>query len=377
MSDYRLKTEEHMLLSMSKPAASPGDVETARRLIQSAPAVDFNWIINRAMENGMAPLLYWNMKEVQGVPEEFLQRLKKVYLYTAGRNLANEQEMLRVVRLLGSAGIEAMPLKGSIASRLFFGNHALYPATDLDLLVRPKDLKRAGKVLKDDGYLQNDAFAESDLLSSSYHLLYQKGKHHLELHWNLSKKYFSVPPEFWWEEAETVAYENVQLLQPSPERYLMYTIFRAFDHCFKPLKFLVLISAQIEMYRDRLDFGKLLSLSRRWRMERLTAFVLRLMHELLGTSVPGNAVHWPMAGYAFIRKKVMHGIFHGVGRLHLTMFIYTLLLDTPADFLRNAVRRTFPPMGEIRLRYGLPKQSGKAYAYYALNPFLILFGRKK
>jgi hypothetical protein len=81
-------------------------------------------------------------------------------------------------------------------------------------------------------------------------------------------------------------------------------------------------------------------------------------------------------GYEFFRKKILAGIFDEVEKPHLRMFIYTFLLDNPGEFTKVIAKRFFPGIGEIRLRYGLPLGSKKAYAYYLMNQILILFKRR-
>ncbi len=107
-------------------------------------------------------------------------------------------------------------------------------------------------------------------------------------------------------------------------------------------------------------------------MKRLVAFTMRFLNEILGTEIPGDFLNERLSGFNTIKKVVMSGIFHRVVRPHLRMFFYTTLLDTPFDFLKIFARRCFPGIGEIRLRYGLDIKSKKVYAYYFLNPILIL-----
>lgn len=49
----------------------------------------------------------------------------------------HSREVLRIIRLLQEAGIEAIPLKGSLFSDVVLGDLGIYPTSDIDLLVRP------------------------------------------------------------------------------------------------------------------------------------------------------------------------------------------------------------------------------------------------
>jgi predicted nucleotidyltransferase len=250
--------------------------------------------------------------------------------------------MLRVLRSLAKGGVEAIPLKGSLASELIFGNPALYPASDIDILVKPEDLGKAEALVAEAGYVKNTWPSDDDLLSGHYHFVYRKDNHFLELHWNLAKRYFLIPPEFWWQESGAINYTGITLKVLSPERYLMYAIFRLFDHGFRPLKFLVFISGLIRKYEKETDWEKLLRLSGKYRMERLTVFTIRLVHDLFGTGIYDSIMRTQTRGYKFFRKKILAGIFKEVEKPHLRMFLFTFLLDNPVEFTKVIAKRFFP-----------------------------------
>jgi hypothetical protein len=367
-----LKPEEKIILML---AAGKGPDKTVREIgdLLGDDSTDFAGLFESAANNGVAPMMYGNLKAIDNVPAEFLERFRNAYLHSLRRNVLNAEETLRVVRALAKGGVEVIPLKGSLASELIFGDPGVYPATDIDILVRPEDLAKADAVLAEAGYGKAEGAADEDLLSSHYHFVYQKGEHFLELHWNLVKRYFHIPPEFWWEKTAAVPYAGITLNVLSPERYLLYAVFRLFDHGFRPLKFHVFVSGLIRKYSEETDWENLMSMSAKYRMERLTLFTLKLVHDLFGTGVYDGIMRTQTRGYEFFRKKILAGIFDEVEKPHLRMFLYTFLLDTPGEFIKVAARRFFPGIGEIRLRYGLSPGSKKACLFYLMNPFLVLF----
>jgi len=101
-------------------------------------------------------------------------------------------------------------------------------------------------------------------------------------------------------------------------------------------------------------------------------FVLMLVNDLSGTNTPDNLFKARSKKYERLKKKILSGLFQPGGRSHLRMIYFMTLLDGPVEFARVAVCRLFPHTGEIRLRYGLNKSSKKVYAYYVLNPLLVL-----
>jgi len=368
-----LTPEQEIIFLLSRLNPSADVLEKARGLLGDAGhPVDYGSLVRLASANEVTPLLYTNLAGMDNVPGDVKEKLRNSYLGTVKNNVRNEHEMLGILDMLKNEGVEAIPLKGALASGMIFGNPGLYPAADIDILVRPSGLERAGEILKGAGYSKSEGYDERDLLISHYHFLYQRDRHNVEVHWNLVKRYFDIPPDFWWGGIRKAGHEGRELSMLQTERYIMYTVFRLFDHGFRPLKFFVLVSEIVNKYRDEIDWRGFRSFSRQYGMSRLCNFTLRLLNDMLGTKVPENVAGSRVFGYGAFKRLVVSGLFKEAGRPHLRMFLYTFLLDSPLDLARVILRRFFPRAGEIRLRYNLPKSSKKLYAYYLLNPFLVL-----
>jgi len=372
MSIVHRKPEENLILLLSSVNPLPEFLEEAKNLMTNKDSVDYDRMFRLAGSNGVLSSLHHNLKDIDAAPEYVRKRLKNAYLQILRNNVAQAEEVLQILVLLKKNHVEAIPLKGAAASELIFGDPGLYLSTDIDILVRPEYLAGVSEVLLKAGYEKNEGISENDLISSHYHFIFQKDRYHFEVHWNLVKRYFQIPPEFWWEDVHKIVYEGMEITGLSAERYIMYTVFRLFDHGFRPLKFFVLISEIINKHQDEIDWGKLLTFSRRYKMERLMVFTLRLIHDILGTDIPVTVRKRNIIGYEAFKNVIISGLFHEVTRPHLRMFFYTFLLDDPMEYAKVISRRFFPEIGEIRLRYGLPMGSKKVYAYYLLNPLLVL-----
>lgn len=366
---YEQRAMSKLLFSLARLRPDPN-------VFRDTADTGFGEIVDLAARNGVAPLIYRNLKGLEGVPPDVAERLKNIYLRSVRDNLHHARETVRILRMLGEAGIEAIPLKGSIASEMLLGDPGLYPAGDIDILVRPADLERAKRLLMAHGYDKGGDTREMDLLRTDYHLILSGETYAVELHWNLVKRYFSIPPEFWWEETGKRSYEGLEITVLSPGRYMLYTIFRLFSHGFRPLKFFLLPAALAESEEMERDWRNLLFYARKFRMERLTFFTLRLMHDLLGSKVPGSVPEREIGGYGFLKRRIISALMNGTARIHIGMALYSLLLDTPLDILRVLLKRVFPEASEIRLRYGLPEKSKKLVIFYFLNPFLFLLRKR-
>ena len=365
---YRPSPEEELMLLLSVLTPSEENTEKVRKILEGR--VDFEKLIGIAADNGVTSLVYKNLSNHKNVADSIRQSLRRYYLETAKSNLLHDRETLRIIRLLKEVHIAAIPLKGAIASEVVFGNAGLYPSQDIDILVKPADLEEVKKVLATNGYANKEQ-NERNLLAAHYHLIFSNEKHHLEVHWNLVKRYIKITPDFWWKDFIEVEYQGMKILMLSPERYILYAIFRLFDHGFRPHKFFLLSAALLNAYRHELDGGRLLSLAEELKMKRLVVFTLALLREICGAVPPELPGQRKIAGHDFFREYIVSGLFVRSPRIHVRMIFYMLLLDSPVDIVRVLIRRIFPDVEEIRLRYRLPEGSPKVGFYYLLNPLLL------
>jgi hypothetical protein len=116
---------------------------------------DLDWprLIGRARVHGVAPLLAWQLAAgQQAVPERALAQLRCDLQENAARNLLLSRKLLELLDLFGKAGIAVLPFKGPTLTRCAYGNLALRPFGDLDVLVHPRDAPGARDLLLGHGY---------------------------------------------------------------------------------------------------------------------------------------------------------------------------------------------------------------------------------
>ncbi len=371
-----ISDEQKLVLLLSAPFCLDCRQEEINKIIQDKNQIDLNEVCRFGSECEVAGFVYRNAKflnlDVKGIKDQ----LKSAYQKTALKNMVALRETLMVLKSLSVHDIPAIPLKGVYASDKLFRDFGVYPSSDIDLLVPLNLLEKIKIILESEcGYTAVEEFFQEDLLGSHYHLIFKK-RMTLEVHWNLVKRYFSIPEAFWWKSAVTVEWEGVPIMDLTIENNILYQVFRLFDHCFHPLRFFVLLSALIEKNYDRIDWACLLQTADRFGMERLVVFTLNILKDLLGTPMPALISGQRTRGYPVFRRLVFSGIFSGVSRKHLRMMVYTLMLIETRSVVRIFWGRLFPSTGELRLRYNLPPSSHLVYLYYILNPVLLILKSK-
>jgi hypothetical protein len=373
----QLSAETSLFLLLSRVKPAPVALKQAQTLVDSG--VNWDSLIAESGRHGTSGLIYKNLLGFEDIPQNVLDRLGNAYNLTLRRNVGLASETDRLTDGLNARDIEVIPLKGPLTSEIIFGDLGAYPSSDIDLLIKVEDIDRAKEYLESDGYRLNDSCFDTCrnfYIEELYHISLSNGQYTIEPHWNLFFRYFTAPPDFWWEESITLHSEDHDYQWLSPEKNILYNSFRTFFKVFDQLRFLVMLSEIIRYHTDEIDWEKLFHYAKTYKFENVLRITLKLSHELLGAEVPGSciALKQPRAKvlYRLIRKMALEGNSDRT----LNKILLASLRDDFFGFLRVMLRRVFPSMGEIVSRYRLPDHSAKAVAYYVLNPILLLLQKQ-
>lgn len=204
-----------------------------------------NWehFFEKAYSHRIAPLILWNLKKrglSSRVPDYILHKLQMAYLYTLQKNMTFTEELKQILSMFEKERIPCIVLKGfSFINTIYEGNVGARPLKDIDLLIRRKDLERAGKTLSKMGYQFYGRWAsEPYYLESHFHLPFEKSKGQyffVELHWHLLPPNYPVriDIERLWERSVQLNLEEMETKALHPEDELIYLIwhsaFNGFD----------------------------------------------------------------------------------------------------------------------------------------------------
>jgi hypothetical protein len=191
----------------------PGESRVLSELGAALSANEWLHVIHVAANEGMLPLVFLQVARtglLQTMPPEAATALSDGYRQTllTNRSLLREQQDL--LSAFGARGIEAIPLKGLSLAARYYQEVGLRPTSDLDLLVRRKDLQRVDQALRDLGYLslggRPSLWNFTALLHGDLSYTSPKGTR-LELHWELTHRptyRMGLSPDRAWARARTV-----------------------------------------------------------------------------------------------------------------------------------------------------------------------------
>jgi hypothetical protein len=103
--------------------------------------IDWPYLIGIATGHQVESLLSWNLcrKFADACPSEILNELSSLLRSNAARNLSLTHELLRLLNVLDTHGIPAIPYKGPVLAASIYGRLALRSFTDLDIWVGKRD----------------------------------------------------------------------------------------------------------------------------------------------------------------------------------------------------------------------------------------------
>ncbi|MEE4365070.1 MAG: nucleotidyltransferase family protein, partial [Desulfotignum sp.] len=135
--------------------------DTAVKLdrIRSFTAKDWEVILAVAMRHGVVPILFHTLKPLFSevdIPAPVREKMQRMYYLSAARNTRIYHELSIVLAALNAIGINVILLKGAHLADNVYGNIALRPMGDVDLLARQRDLLKIHHVLLDLGYGSDD-----------------------------------------------------------------------------------------------------------------------------------------------------------------------------------------------------------------------------
>jgi hypothetical protein len=151
---------------------------------------DWDLFSQMADREGVAPLMYWKLKDspVQ-VPNSTFNLLRSTYYQTLARNTLMYQELERILKALDEVGIPVIVLKGAALAATVYEDIGLRPMGDLDLLVSREDLASAAQIMAALGYKEVISLKDREIDWIVAHELQFKAESlnniTVEVHWGL------------------------------------------------------------------------------------------------------------------------------------------------------------------------------------------------
>jgi len=194
-----------------------GADKTRAARLEQLSASDWDDLIQQSVRHGVTPLLYQRFTTTNTsapIPATVMQRLREIYLYSAKENIRLYHELAKVLKTLQNDGISVIALKGAHLAEVVYGNIALRPMVDTDLLVRKADLSRVEEKLLEMGYGSPERPSIEEQCEKVHHLVRftKPDVFSIEIHWTieLPTSPFEIDVDGLWERARPATIAGIE-----------------------------------------------------------------------------------------------------------------------------------------------------------------------
>jgi predicted nucleotidyltransferase len=254
--------------------------------------LDWERVLHLAQHHGLIPFLYRRLATAVDFSQSAsLKALRQQDEINARRTLWLTLELLSIHRHLAAHGVEALPYKGPVLGEILYGNVALRQFSDLDLLIRSRDLPKVKAALAELGYepgLRLTPPAERAYLKSGYEYTFDgvRGRNLLEIKWQILPRFYSIgfTVDDLFTRAVAVVLEGQKIRTLSEEDLMLVLCVHAAKHAWRQLSWLCDI---VQLARSRsLDWGALRDRATRLGIVRIVVVSFLLAQKLLGAPLP-------------------------------------------------------------------------------------------
>ena len=366
-SPLRLGPEDRLLVACSRLELGHEERAALAALVQGR----LRWaeVVRRARWQRVHGLVHHHLR-AQGlegaVPEVVARGLRRLYLGDAARGLALAQELRRVLRALGDAGVPTVVLKGAYLAHAVYPHPALRPMADLDLLVPRERLEAAEGVALALGYRPQGSPEEQRRTRQGHRhlptLAHPERRTLLEVHWHLVRpdSPLHFPLGGLWARVRPARVAGTEALALAPADLLLHLCLNFFldrrYRTYAALGQLCDIAVVAGPSGAALDWDLLQREALAHRLAGPVHCALHAAAALLGAPVPGEAlarlrppVFEPALALAFLRRRVLACDGFAAHQVVAPDAPYTA-----GGFLRGALGRLLPAPEALARRYGAP-----------------------
>lgn len=254
--------------------------------------IDWQHLADAAEHHGVIPRLYEELRSTgKIVPSEALKTIAALYQSNLQRALWLTRELGRVLAHLDRLGIPALPYKGPVLAESVYGDVAARQFSDLDVLVRNRDVQRTTCALLELGYKPDPALTPRQLAShlrSGYELSFDSAnaRHLVELQWQILPRFYAVDfdMEALFQRARPRRLADISVRSLSPEDLLLVLCVHAAKHAWIQLSWLCDVVQLAK--NESMDWNFFWSEAERLGARRIVAVTFLLAKRLLGSSIP-------------------------------------------------------------------------------------------
>jgi Uncharacterised nucleotidyltransferase len=380
----RQRPEDELLLRCVRGCIDPSGGDRIKSVISQD--IDWEKVIQTAVDHRVMPLLYQSLHAFcpKAVPKIILHRLQALFRSNAVRNLFLVRELIRLMKLFESYGIETIAFKGPVLTVYAYGDLSLRQQCDLDILVRKRDIFSAKRLLLSNGYRPWRPMTEKQELAhlQSHHafvFLPELPTYSVDLHWAIAQPHHAnaINQEILWKRVESVSLAGHRILTFRPEEMMLILSMHGSKHWWQQLGWICDV-AQLVHSRPNLDWKRVVREAEKAGCTKGLLLALELVKSVCGVRLPGDVLRmideYPRVkavGCSVTRRLFSEKRSFLMERFH-QIFIVSRLKQRLRDrlvYLLYEWRETVTPNEKDEALVSLPV--GFSFLYYIVRPIRL------
>jgi hypothetical protein len=341
------RREAELILCCAAAALNPERPDSVGAVITAE--VDWHLVMCVALRQGVLPLVYRALTPTLApqMPAVVLDRMRSEFHGNSLRNLHLAAELVRLCRMLEEHCVNSLAVKRPALAAGVYGDLKLRQFTDLDLLVRERDLPAALAALKADGFHPVKRLRKGARGVAGAHevtLARRQSLCAIDLHWRLSPPYFAFTPEGeeLWARATEVDLGPGRVFTLGHEDLMLYLCAHGAKHGWQSLSGVCDVAAAAHTYNY--DWEALAARAKVLGGRRTLLLGGLLAHDLLGAAIPGTVITAARGEPAVAcAARIFCHYFH------------RLEVNGPGLFQRWSIPLGMIPGGGARFRYTLAR----------------------
>lgn len=368
METIKMRPEDELLLSCARTNVNPEIKDKILSLVQED--IDWEYLVGMASRHRLMPLLYHNLNSIcpEMVPEDILGQLKDNFHGNVRKNLLMTGELIKVLNLLESEGITAVPYKGPVLASMAYGNIGLRQFGDIDILINKSDALNVKDIIVSEGdyelYLPINVEDSIYLkLDSEYRFINKNTGTKVEINWSFEGLFFSFQtnPSFLFDNLEIFNINGLNFYTFSLVNQLLMICIHCAKHDWNHLLWLCDISEFIKINKN-INWSEIMEKAEKLGVKRILLINFFLARDIFGLELPDEILSYLASDSSLnnISFQIKKNIFY---RQKSVNIFEKFFLD-----LRKRDKLIYGIKDSIN---GLTRASYKDFQYISLPEFLF------
>lgn len=271
---------------------SPQKLDQFRALCAS---VRWKLLFELAERHGVQPLLHQALSSSdQLVPNADMRVLRQLHQTNLHKSLLLARELIHLLEHLAQSNVDVLVYKGLALAEWAYGDIALRPVGDIDLLIHGRDLPQLREAVRQLGYVpraQISAAQERAALGSGYGSVFDgpAGRNLLDVKWAILPRFYAVEfeHESFFRRGVSIRVAGHEMKTPSAEDTFLILAVHAAKHLWGRLIWICDLARIVQ--RAELNWTWVAAQAKKLGIVRILRVSLHLVKRLVGVETPAAA----------------------------------------------------------------------------------------